>query len=121
MLRRCDELEVLWEGEAGEKSLSSIEGYQSYKCSPSRSSIIIKLRCTIQLCTASGRLACLARIHKLTKLTREIWDRLIRGAGMSLKEEAESQRPYFASVSGVLKDLCKRDGLTRPQWRKSVT
>jgi hypothetical protein len=120
-LRRCDELEVLWEGEAGEKSLSSIEGYQSYKCSPSRSSIIIKLRCTIQLCTASGRLACLARIHKLTKLTREIWDRLIRGAGMSLKEEAESQRPYFASVSGVLKDLCKRDGLTRPQWRKSVT
>ena len=120
MLRRCDELEVLWEGEAGEKSLSSIEGYRSYKCSPSRSSII-KLRCTIKLCTASGRLACLARTHKLTKLTREIWDRLIRGAGMSLKGEAESHRPYFALVSGVHKDLCKRDGLRRPQWRTSAT
>jgi hypothetical protein len=120
MLRRCDDLEVIWEGEAGEKSLSSIKGDRSYKRSPSRSSTI-KLRCTIKLCTASGRLACLARTHKLTKLTREIWDRLIRGAGMSLKGEAESHRPYFALVSGVHKDLCKRDGLRRPQWRTSAT
>jgi hypothetical protein len=102
MLRRCNGVEAFWKGKAGEMKFSSLKGdkllINAHLVGPPSSRYLV--RCTIEWCTESGRFACFC-LHKLTKLTREILNRLIRGAGRSLKEEAGLHRPYSTLVSGV--------------------
>jgi hypothetical protein len=92
---------VFCKGKAGEMRFSSLEGDKlliaHHVGLPSSRCLV---RCTIEWCTESARFACFC-LHKLTKLTREILNRLIRGAGRSLKEEAGLHRPYSTLVSGV--------------------
>jgi len=110
---------VIWKCKAGKKILTSIKDDLFYNYLQSRSRLFIITRhCTIKCCTALGQFAC-CWLHKLTKLTREVWNKLIRGTGMSLKEEAGLHRPYSTLVSAVTSDLCENGGPHRCTWRQS--